>query len=311
MTVELFKATAACGRIRSQDADYVTAQGAASGDLLATDQIQGIIANEKPNAYYNVWRSFLYFPTGALPDDANITRVRLGLKTSATPLEADTGQTTLHIVEGVQGDTLAYSDFGAHLTKTTSGGSINIAGMGVTNNFFWVTLNATGRGWVNKTGLTKLCLRSAGDIAKAVPSGRNYFSYKGTVSAVPTITAKDASSVGGSSATLNGEFTVQPFVLEVTYDGADAEYPQVRFQYGLSTAYGTDTAWQRGQLMRETFSQIITGLSPETLYHFRAQAKNASGTGSGSDKTFTTTELGRKGDIHIDQLIYQHAERMR
>jgi len=310
MTVEIFKSTSACGRIRSQNADYDTAHDAASGNFLSVGQTQGIIANEKPNAYYNVYRSFLYFPTESLPDGANITRVRVGLRTD-TPLEADLGQTTLHIVEGVQGDTLAYSDFGAHLTKTTSGGSINIAGMGTTNNFFWVTLNATGRGWVNKTGLTKLCLRSAGDIAKAVPSGRNYFSYKGTVSAVPTITAKDASSVGGSSATLNGEFTIQPFILEVTYDGPDAEYPQVRFRYGLSTAYGTDTEWQRGQLMRETFSQMIGGLAPETLYHFRAQAKNASGTGSGSDKTFTTTELGWKGNIVIDQLIYQHAERMR
>ena len=309
MTVEIFKSTSACGRIRSQDADYATAHDAASGALLAVAQDQGIIANEKPNAYYNVWRSFLYFLTASLPDAANITRVRVGLRTD-TPLEADLGQTTLHIVEGVQGDTLAYADFGAHLTKTTSGGSIDIAGMGVTNNFFWVTLNATGRGWVNKTGLTKLCLRSAGDIAKALPSGRNYFSYKGTVSAVPTITAKDASSVGRSSATLNGQFTIQPFVLEVTYDGPDAEYPQVRFRYGLSTAYGTDTEWQRGQLMQETFSQIITGLAPETLYHFRAQAKNASGTGNGSDKAFTTTK-GYLGNIVIDQLIYQHAERMR
>jgi len=309
MTVEIFKSTSACGRIRSQNADYATAHDAASGNFLSVGQTQGIIANEKPAAYYNVWRSFLYFPTVSLPDDANITRVRVGLRTDS-PLEADLGQTTLHIVEGVQGDTLAYADFGAHLSKTTSGGSIDIAGMGVTNNFFWVTLNATGRGWVNKTGLTKLCLRSAGDIAKTVPSGRNYFSYKGTVSAVPTITAKDASSVGGSSATLNGEFTIQPFVLEVTYEGTDAEYPQVRFQYGLSTAYGTDTAWQRGKPMRETFSQIITGLASETLYHFRAQAKNAAGTGSGSDKTFTTTK-GYLGNINIDQLIYQHAERMR
>lgn len=40
------------------------------------------------------------------------------------------------------------------------------------------------------------------------------------------------------------------------------------------------------------FSSLMTGLNPGTLYHFRAYAINATGTGYGPDVTFTTLDAG-------------------
>lgn len=84
------------------------------------------------------------------------------------------------------------------------------------------------------------------------------------------------------SATLNGR---------VINDGGFV--CDVRFQWGPTTALGTDTPWQGDGLTMyrtgDTFSQIITGLAPNTIYFFRAQVRNIVGTVSGSILSFITT----------------------
>lgn len=91
--------------------------------------------------------------------------------------EHDEGHATLHVVEGVHGDTLVGSDFGDLKAKTTSGGSITDAEIG----YGWndITLNAIGRGWISKTGITKLGLRVAGDIDNLTPTDINYHTIYG------------------------------------------------------------------------------------------------------------------------------------
>ncbi|GAH32958.1 unnamed protein product, partial [marine sediment metagenome] len=80
-----------------------------------------------------------------------------------------------------------------------------------------------------------------------------------TLVAIPTLTTNPATSVGANSSTLNG-----------TLDDDGGEACQVRFQYGLTDAYGTDTAWQPGKVTGNTFEQVISGLLPNNTYHFRA-----------------------------------------
>ena len=85
--------------------------------------------------------------------------------------EIDPGQATIHVVEGVHGDTLEPDDFGDLLPKTTSGGSISHGD--IVQGWNEISLNATGRGWISKTGITKLGLRLAGDIDNSTPTGYN------------------------------------------------------------------------------------------------------------------------------------------
>jgi len=64
-----------------------------------------------------------------------------------------------------------------------------------------------------------------------------------------------------------------------------------RFQYGLTIALGTFTPWIGGALWTgDPFSSLITGLLGNSIYYFRAEARNASGTGTaGSTLNFITT----------------------
>lgn len=102
----------------------------------------------------------------------------------------------------------------------------------------------------------------------------------GTLVSAPTVQTDPADNIDHESANLHGT---------LTEDGGEA--CEVRFQYGQTDAYGTDTEWQPGNVSEDTFEQLITGLDPDQLYHFRAQAKNSAGTESGSDAEFTTSIL--------------------
>ncbi|MQY63289.1 MAG: T9SS type A sorting domain-containing protein [Calditrichaeota bacterium] len=93
----------------------------------------------------------------------------------------------------------------------------------------------------------------------------------------PTVVTLGATNVSTSSATLNG--TVNPGRLSTT----------VRFQYGTSTSYGsTITAAQSPVTgsVNVSVSAGLTGLSPNTLYHYRVVATNSAGTRNGADQTF-------------------------
>ncbi|HTX88257.1 MAG TPA: T9SS type A sorting domain-containing protein [Bacteroidales bacterium] len=101
-------------------------------------------------------------------------------------------------------------------------------------------------------------------------------------SLVPVITTTAANPVGGTTATLNGQ--AQP----------NGEITTVSFEYGLTVAYGTPQAGSPSPLSGATlqnFSGNISGLTPVTLYHFRAKGVANAITYNGLDMTFTTAAI--------------------
>ena len=96
------------------------------------------------------------------------------------------------------------------------------------------------------------------------------------------VTTNTASYLTSSSATLNG--TVNPGGLTTA----------VHFQYGTTTSYGhvTPNKNYTGNTTQNV-SANITGLTPNTTYHFRIVGTNSNGTTYGNDGTFTT--LGPTG----------------
>jgi len=103
------------------------------------------------------------------------------------------------------------------------------------------------------------------------PKNRSYL-----IITSPTVTTNAATSVVKASATLDG-----------TLDSDGDEACDCGFEYGETEAYGTITPTE-SKNTGQTFSQAITGLSPNTTYHYRAIATNSVGTAYGSDQTFTT-----------------------
>jgi len=63
---------------------------------------------------------------------------------------------------------------------------------------------------------------------------------------------------------------------------------EVRFEYGLTPAYGTNTPWRAGYYTGMAFQERIYNLPGGIPVYFRAAARNALGTTYGTALTFTT-----------------------
>ncbi len=96
----------------------------------------------------------------------------------------------------------------------------------------------------------------------------------------PSATTGAASAIEENTAKLEG--SVNPH-------GPDAEY---QFEYGTTTSYGTDAPVPAGNAgigtATVTESTTLSGLTPNTVYHYRLVAKTWAGESKGEDKTFRT-----------------------
>lgn len=100
----------------------------------------------------------------------------------------------------------------------------------------------------------------------------------GASASAPAVTSAAATHVTSGGATLNG--SVNP-------NGQSTSYA---FDWGTTTSYGHETPFASAGAgtSAQPVSAAIASLSPGTTYHFRAIAKNAAGTTTGNDESFTT-----------------------
>lgn len=93
---------------------------------------------------------------------------------------------------------------------------------------------------------------------------------------LPEVVTGPATEIGLTEATINGFLEDDGGML---CDSA--------FEWGLTEGYGNVTPVQT-KTAGEHFSQVLTGLEPDTIYHFRAIASNVFGVSRGSDRAFRT-----------------------
>ncbi|MEW6143349.1 MAG: hypothetical protein AB1597_09415 [Chloroflexota bacterium] len=143
-------------------------------------------------------------------------------------------------------------------------------------------MSAAGSFSANITGLnpgTTYYFRArANGGASGAASGNAMTFTTTTPPAPPSVTTGEASNITADAATLNGNLTAL---------GAAAAV-KVSFEYGPTAVYGSTTPPQEKNAAG-AFSAALSGLSPNTLYHFRAKADGGDkGVSYGESLTFTT-----------------------
>jgi hypothetical protein len=99
------------------------------------------------------------------------------------------------------------------------------------------------------------------------------------IAMIPAVETKDAVSIASTTTTLKGTVNANNASSTVTFD------------YGLTTGYGNSIFATESPVTGNTVTNVsisLTGLLPNTTYHYRVRASNFAGTSNGSDLTFTT-----------------------
>jgi len=250
-------------------------------------------------SYYTINRGFLFFDTSGLPDDVTISQVVLHLYNvdvvqvgqSGWNLVVQNGQPTYPHDPLEIGDYLHshYSGDGGSISST----DINTSGLG----YFTITLNSTGRGWINKTGLTKFALRLSTDISSTPPAegaAGKETTYLGTnergseyraklvitYAISPTVTTQAVSDINEIIATGNGNIT----------DTGDenASKRGVCWNTTGSPTVADSKSEEIGSFGTGAFSRPMTGLIRGEKYYVKAYAYNSGGYGYGSEVNFYT-----------------------
>jgi YD repeat-containing protein len=154
-----------------------------------------------------------------------------------------------------------------------------------TYSYDWTTNPNTGAAWtvadVNGTGPNPL--QSMGVFSGSGDGSvtQIYVTVSYSPCSLSTVTTSPATGITGSQATLNG--SVNPNSCSTTG----------WFQWGPTTAYGNTTTSQSlgNGATAVNISQLISGLSAGTTYHFRAVGQNNAGTVQGADAQFTTSAI--------------------
>jgi hypothetical protein len=111
---------------------------------------------------------------------------------------------------------------------------------------------------------------------------------------LPLVSTNAATSVTSSTAILNGDITGMGI------------YTNAYFEYGTTTAYGNIVIGNPYNIYNSsstTISEGLSGLLPNTTYHYRIKAVNLNGISYGNDMVFNTTTVGTGSAYEMDNSI--------
>jgi hypothetical protein len=172
---------------------------------------------------------------------------------------------------------------------TTNGGTLQMvdtvfpaaANQAVT----WSIVAGTGAATISGSGLVT-AVANGTVYAKAVAvqditvKDSLMITISGQAGQAPTVTTLAATGVTATAATLNGSVNANSLTTTVS------------FNWGLTIAYGNTIGATPGTVTGNSPTAVLanlSGLSPNTTYHFRVTATNSMGTTNGNDLTFTTS----------------------
>jgi len=157
------------------DVTYATARAAASSDSMNYDGYSNIAVGQ--NTGFDIYRGYVYIDTREIGSTSTITDASLwvyvnSVSGSGFKIQLQDGQPT-YPTEAVP----VVGDYDMTNYSGNMGESVDVGSMSVPG---WVEipLSADGRAAINKTGITKFCVRSDLDIAGTQPSGAEYLLFR-------------------------------------------------------------------------------------------------------------------------------------
>lgn len=187
MTVTTVYADASDANIRKSGATYSTQHNATTANEvqnIATSYGEHLLTG----ATYEIYVLFFPFDTSAIAATDTISDAVFSFYKSGDAANADSD--TLGIVQTKQATwnsliTADYNDRGDAVTNPTEGCTRQSYSAGASTGYMDFTLNATGRGWIARTGETKpatasatgktqLAVRFGRDMDNSAPTGANY-----------------------------------------------------------------------------------------------------------------------------------------
>ncbi len=164
----VFYTSSSDGLVYAGPGSWSAVYGAASGEI----PISSTIVVGSDSSYY-CRRGTLYFDTSPLPDNADIESATLHLFGKSD----ETSTYVAFDLVVVDGSSIAEPptamDYGYLGSRTAKGGYFRVnstADNWRTTRYNIIELNATGLGWINRTGPTKFGLRSSRDISNRTPT---------------------------------------------------------------------------------------------------------------------------------------------
>ncbi len=179
-------------------------------------------------------------------------------------------------------DTLWDFDTTCGHTYTSGGGGHAVLCVGYNDDVaepYWIMLNSWGASSNRPNGLFRVAMDMDYDCTYTQGLNSYYSIYWQTLDIeYSTVATEEATSVTSSSATLNGNISL------------DSEYTAYYFEYGTTTDYGpeTESADIESGTGYAAVSADIADLAVYTTYHYRIVATGSGDPVYGNDETFTT-----------------------
>jgi uncharacterized protein (TIGR02145 family) len=187
-------------------------------------------------------------------------------------------------------------------TGATSGGILTSEGSGtiISRGVCWSTsTNPTTRGDKTADGAGA---GSFSSIVTGLEGATNYFirAYATNSAGTGYGMTMSFTTLGGDPISVTQEASVLSPTAAVLKGVINANYlsTTVSFEYGTSSSYGSTVAYTLNPVTGNVSTYIsseISGLAPQTVYHFRIKAVNSMGTIYGEDMLFVT--LGQKPTV--------------
>ena len=241
-TVTVSFSASSAGHFDQSDSQYSGVHNCGWGYWWGGGTYDWVFQWYNTNGTYQINRGMLYFDTSSIPDNATITSATLSL------YGYDNGHTGPDWNLVIQNGQPTYPHSPADMFDydcnhySGNGGQISV------HNPWWsvsgynnITMNATGLSWINKTGPTKLCMRTSRDISSTVPSGGEAVAYYSVGCGDPAKKPKlTVTYVGPPHYDKPMWFTALPKSTNQVYLGwrMDAQHPTIGYNVYRGSASG-------------------------------------------------------------------------